>query len=96
MHRLLFDKMHERARCICLRVNVECYMDRALKRLNRTSSDITAALIIFPKLETLFNTHYQYKCTNVFRNAFFKLLRVEKALSPCSCIAEGKNGFQND
>ena len=35
-----------------------------------------AAFIIFPKLETRFNTHYQNAYANAFRNAFLELLHL--------------------
>ena len=35
-----------------------------------------AVFIIFPKLETRFNTHYQNAYANAFRNAFTELLRL--------------------
>ena len=58
-----------------------------------------AAFIIFPKLETRFNTNYQNVHANAFRNVFLELLRLlstsiaivwvaRKALSLRSCIAQ--------
>ena len=35
-----------------------------------------AAFIIFPKLETRFNTHYQNAYANAFRNEYLELLRL--------------------
>ena len=54
-----------------------------------------AAFIIFPKLETRFNTHYQNAYANAFRNEFLELLRLssnsyreyESRGRPCHCAA---------
>ena len=35
-----------------------------------------AVFIIFPKLETSFNTHYQNAYANAFQNMFLELLRL--------------------
>ena len=42
-----------------------------------TSIDsVEAVFIIFPKLETRFNTHYQNAYANAFRNTFLELLSL--------------------
>ena len=47
-----------------------------------------AAFIIFPKLETRFNTHYQNAYANAFRNTTLELSRkYESRGRPCHCAA---------
>ena len=70
------------------------------KVVNDSSVRVSKAVfIIFPKLETRFNTHYQNVYTNAFRNVFLELLRLyhrtlsrvrveREALSLRSCIAQ--------
>ena len=48
-----------------------------------------AVFIIFPKLETRFNTHYQNAYANAFRNVFLDWLRLSSNSIPSTSREEG-------